>query len=147
MPTTHRRTSARFRDASARTPGTDEELTLDVPCDEDAPSAARDLLRALDGEGWAVSDAMLVASELTTNAVRHSGGGKDDFLTVDVRIGHGRVLIAVVDPGLSGTSARPRPGGGDLGGFGLQLVDKLAARWGSERTDRHRVWAELALSG
>ena len=147
MPTTPRRTSARFADASAQTPGTDEELTLDMPCDEGAPAAARDLLRALDGEGWAVSDAMLVASELATNAVRHSGGGKDDVLTVDVRIGHGRVWIAVVDPGLSGTNARPRPGGEDLGGFGLRLVDQLACRWGSERTDRYRVWAELALGG
>jgi anti-sigma regulatory factor (Ser/Thr protein kinase) len=80
-----------------------------------------------------------------SNAVLHSGGREDDQLTVDVELRHRHLLIAVVDPGRSGGRARVRSVGDGFGGFGLRLVDKLANRWGSERTDRHRVWAEVAL--
>ncbi len=141
MPTTHRRTSAR----SPGPTGQREEVTLAVSCDKDAPAAARDLIRELGGAGSQFDDAVLIASELVSNAVLHSGGSEDDELTVDVALRQRRVMIAVIDPGRSGTRARVQSGGDGFSGFGLRLVDELADRWGSERTDRHRVWAELAL--
>jgi anti-sigma regulatory factor (Ser/Thr protein kinase) len=141
MPTKHRRTSARSPGPTGQ-----EEVTLAVSCDRDAPAAARDLIRQLGGAGSQLDDAVLIASELVSNAVLHSGGREDDQLTVDVALRHRRLLIAVVDPGRSGRRARVRSVGGGFGGFGLRLVDKLADRWGSERSDRHRVWAEVALT-
>lgn len=142
MPTKHRRTSA-----PSPGPTGQEEVTLAVSCDRDAPAAARGLIRELAGTGSQLDDAVLIASELVSNAVLHSGAREDDQLTVNIALRHRRLLIAVVDPGRSGGRARVRPGGDGFGGFGLRLVDKLADRWGSERGDRYRVWAEVALLG
>lgn len=88
---------------------------------------------------------MLVANELVTNAVRHSGCQANHDIKVSVGIREQRLVIAVVDPGLSGGDARVHKSS-DLGGFGLQIVDQLAADWGSERTHGYRVWAEVPLS-
>lgn len=143
MPTTHRRTSARSPGPTVQ--GEEGQLTLAVSCDKDAPAAARELVRELGGTGSEFDDAVLIASELVSNAVLHSGGRAVDQLTIAVALRHRRVLITVVDPGRSGTRARVRSRGDGFSGFGLRLVDELADRWGSERTARHRVWAELEL--
>lgn len=91
-----------------------------------------------------LGDVMLVASELVTNAVLHSGCSDDHLIQVDVERRAQRLLITVRDPGLSGTEAQGRPGGVD-GGWGLLIVDELAQRWGAERADGYCVWAEVAL--
>ena len=143
MPTTHRGTSARSPGPTVH--GEEGRLTLAVSCDRDAPAAARELIRELGGTGSEFDDAVLIASELVSNAVLHSGARADDQLTVDVTLHHRRFLITVVDPGRSGTRARVRSRTDGFSGFGLRLVDELADRWGSERTTRHRVWAEVAL--
>lgn len=78
-------------------------------------------------------DVVLVVSELTTNAVRH-GGGRPFVRIVG---GYDQVLVEVVDD----SSARPAP---RRGGWGLQLVEQLAARWGVvERGGQKVVWCEL----
>jgi anti-sigma regulatory factor (Ser/Thr protein kinase) len=143
MPATHRLTSARSPGTTVQ--GEEGQLTLAVSCDKDAPAAARELIRELAGAGSEFDDAVLIASELVSNAVLHSGARADDQLTVEVALRHRRVLITVVDPGRSGTRARVRSPGDGFSGFGLRLVDELADRWGSERTALHRVWAEVAL--
>lgn len=119
-------------------------LELDVPCDEHAPGIVRQALSDVPDAPWAIGDAMLVASELVTNAVLHSGCKDDHDIKVSVGIREERLVIAVVDPGLSGGDARMRENP-TFGGFGLQIVDQLADNWGSERTHGHRVWAEVAL--
>jgi anti-sigma regulatory factor (Ser/Thr protein kinase) len=89
---------------------------------------------------------MLVASELVTNAVVHSGCEQDHRLSVCVSERNGRILISVHDPGITSgwavtdTKEREVPGG-----WGLRIVDQLSERWGSERPDGYRVWAELAV--
>jgi anti-sigma regulatory factor (Ser/Thr protein kinase) len=120
------------------------ELRLDLPCDRDAPAAARARLRGLDR---AAGDAILVASELVSNAVLHSGAVARDHLTLHVTVGRERVLISVVDPGRSNGAARPSGRADRSGGFGLHLVEQLCTRWGSDRRDGHRVWAELPVAG
>jgi anti-sigma regulatory factor (Ser/Thr protein kinase) len=95
--------------------------------------------------GWVLGDAMLVATELVTNAVRHSLCGEDDFLTVCVTR-DGRLRISVLDPGGSGRSAEIADRPIELGGLGLKVVDQLASAWGTERrADGYTVWAELEL--
>jgi anti-sigma regulatory factor (Ser/Thr protein kinase) len=84
-------------------------------------------------------DAMLVLSELVTNAIVHARAGctievqhHDDLLRLDVR-----------DPSAAPPtigSARPD----DVGGRGLRLVAAVAQAWGWEPTDGgKRVWAHL----
>jgi anti-sigma regulatory factor (Ser/Thr protein kinase) len=111
----------------------------------------RDALGEVHGGDWPLDDGLLVASELVTNAVRHSGCEPDHRLRVDVKLGQDRLLISVHDPGLSGRGARPRFDVGESdspepGGWGLRIVEQIARRWGAERPDGYRVWAELALA-
>ncbi|MEO8969129.1 MAG: ATP-binding protein [Solirubrobacteraceae bacterium] len=90
-----------------------------------------------------LGDAILVASELVTNAVRHSGCSEYDAIEVNVRLGAESVLIIVNDPGSSGRAADVRESAFS-GGWGLQIVEQLTQRWGAERVGGYRVWAEMA---
>jgi anti-sigma regulatory factor (Ser/Thr protein kinase) len=122
------------------------DLTLELPCDQLAPSTVRHALARREDARWVMGDVMLVASELVTNAVRHSGCWPQDVVSVEVRLTPERVVCSVSDPGRSGKEAEPAREDELHGGFGLRVVEQLASRWGSERQGggRYRVWAELA---
>ncbi len=123
-------------------------LSLEVPCDPRAPKVVREALAAAYEGGWSLDDGLLVASELVTNAVRHSGCVVAHKLQVDIGRRRDRLLISVHDPGLSGGGAEPvRPERSEPGGWGLALIERLCLRWGSERPDGYRVWAELPAQG
>lgn len=84
-------------------------------------------------------NALLVTSELVTNAYKHGKG------TIEVRLRplHDQVLIEVIDQGQPG-SVRLRQGAADRGGWGLRIVDQLAEEWGVRKGTTH-VWAKLPL--
>lgn len=125
---------------------TSELLSLDIPCDRHAPAAVRDALGEVHDGVWSLDDGLLVASELVTNAVRHSGCEPDHTLQVSVDLASDSLLISVHDPGISKRSAQPRCSEEiEPGGWGLRIVDQLAIRWGAERPDGYRVWAELPV--
>jgi anti-sigma regulatory factor (Ser/Thr protein kinase) len=122
-------------------------LSLNLPCDPDAPGIVRAALAEVDRLRGVVGDVLLVASELVTNAVVHSGCQREQELAVRAYVNGDRMTISVHDPGLSEQVARRRDAGVDgPGGWGLQIVDRLAARWGSQRDQGYEVWAELALA-
>jgi anti-sigma regulatory factor (Ser/Thr protein kinase) len=121
-----------------------EVLSLQLPCDERAPGTVRDALDESSDTDWALGDAMLIANELVTNAVLHSGCSGEHRLHVAVTRQPERLVIRVRDPGLSGSEVRGRQPGAD-GGWGLAIVDELAQRWGADRTEGYCVWAEVAL--
>ncbi|WP_440101741.1 ATP-binding protein [Streptosporangium sp. H16] len=111
-------------------------------------------------------DAVLLTSELATNAVEHSSGpfdarpvdtgprdrgpgdaGPDDrpreFVVTLAFLPQG-VLITVQDPGASEIPCTRRPGLDATGGRGLVLVNDLATRWGFHRDSSGTViWFEL----
>jgi anti-sigma regulatory factor (Ser/Thr protein kinase) len=121
-------------------------LSLGVPCDSTAPAVVRAALGRIEGLGSAIGDVLLVASELVTNAVVHSGGSAADVLTVTATVRRGELLISVEDPGRSGQSAQTRPrDDSQPHGLGLRIVEQLASDWGAEHGPGYRVWAELAL--
>lgn len=93
-----------------------------------------------------MGDVMLVASELVTNAVLHSGCTREDVVSVEFRLTPDAVTCSVSDPGRTDTLAEPALEERLHGGFGLRVVDQLAARWGTEHENggRYRVWAEVA---
>lgn len=125
--------------------GRDETLiALTLPCEPSAPAAVRDELRHLDDLAWVLGDVMLVASELVNNAVLHSGCAPHHDLEVRAWRGQGRLTVSVRDPGISGQSAGPRPPT-RRGGWGLRIVEALSERWGEERDDGYRVWADISL--
>lgn len=80
------------------------------------------------GEGLAevvVSDALLVTSELVTNAFRH-GGGLTDFTAELTREG---LLLAVADASTDTPVTSPHPPRtAHVGGYGWPLVCRLAER-------------------
>ena len=117
-------------------------LSLTLPCDERAPGSVREAVLQLSEDRAAFGDVMLVASELVTNAVRHSGAGREDILEVALLRQDDHVLVSVTDPGLSGARARTLdPAGATFHGLGLMVVQQLSSQWGEERAGGYRVWA------
>jgi anti-sigma regulatory factor (Ser/Thr protein kinase) len=84
-------------------------------------------------------DAMLVLSELVTNAMVHARAG----CTIEMQHHDDLLRLNVRDPSPAPPtigSARPD----DIGGRGLQLVAAIAQAWGWEPIDGgKRVWAHL----
>ncbi len=110
-----------------------------LPATVEGAALARDFTRAVLAGLPALEDALLVVTELVTNAVRH-GGGKP---VLRLWTGAARLRIEVSDA--SPRLPRRRRSGAD-GGWGLPLVERLAAEWGARRAGRGKVvWCELPM--
>jgi serine/threonine-protein kinase RsbW len=85
--------------------------------------------------------AVLIVSELVTNAVRHAR--ETDVVEVDLHATRTCLRIEIQD--CDRHWPQPRiPGGFEESGFGFVLVDALADKWGvRETTTGKAVWAEL----
>lgn len=100
-------------------------------------------LKAWDVQGSPAEVAVLLTSELVTNAIRHGGAPVRVHAALSQ---HGDLRIEVADDDPGQVTPR-RPGPDDDGGRGLVLVDRLADRWGIRRTSSgKRVWFEVATS-
>ncbi|AZK95526.1 MULTISPECIES: ATP-binding protein [Streptomyces] len=89
-------------------------------------SRARRWTRTVLGPHPCADDALLVVTELGTNAIAHSGGGRGGF-HLAVTYTETAATITVTDSG--GSSSRPRithPDDDALGGRGLALVSAYA---------------------
>ena len=97
----------------------------------DQVAQARHFVQAALAGCPALADAVLLTSELATNAVQHSATGRGGAFTVAISHGPGRVKVTVTD---GGSATRPivAPQTNELvvSGRGLVLVDGLADRWG-----------------
>ena len=113
-------------------------ITVTLPRDTGAPGRARALLRehgdSLDRAR--LDTAVLLISELVTNAVLHGRGQ----IELSIQIGDGDARFSVCDDG--GGRPAVRSHAGPEGGWGLRLVGQLAERWGV-REGRTQVWFEL----
>jgi serine/threonine-protein kinase RsbW len=86
--------------------------------------------------------AVLLVSELVTNAVRHARtGGSVLALRLEIAGSWLRIEVHDADPRLP----EPRtPAGHDESGFGFVLIEALADKWGvRETTAGKAIWAEL----
>lgn len=122
---------------------------IDLPGKTASVPAARahvqQLLSGLDIERLHI--VLLLVTELVSNAVRHSESGRNPngqvrvMVTVDSDLIH----VDVIDEGSVASTPQVRaqmalPG---PGGYGLQLVDRLADDWGHHEVDGGRaVWFE-----
>ena len=84
-----------------------------------------------------VDRAVLVTSELVTNAIRHTVGGG----VLEVVLGPGQLRLEVRDSSHEQpVEALPRPNA--AGGRGLPIVSSLASHWGvDESRSGKTVWA------
>jgi len=126
----------------ARTPAA--QLRTALPPTADSVRRARELIRSLYASSGIHADCdtvLLLVSELVSNAVRHAGGAVEvsarqvgETLRVEVSDGSPQ-MPQVRDHSVDST-----------GGRGLQMVDKLADRWGAEPAGPglgKTVWFEI----
>jgi anti-sigma regulatory factor (Ser/Thr protein kinase) len=93
----------------------------------------------------AVGDAVLVVSELLSNAIRHARPLPGANVQVAWALRNGDVEVAVSDGGAPTRPAPAHPTVSSLGGRGLDIVGYLARTWGVRNDDAGlTVWAVLA---
>lgn len=91
-----------------------------------------------------VEDAVLIASELVTNAVQHAETLPAGDLIVAWEADRHGVVIRVTDGGGSERPHVRHPGPRETSGRGLALVEAMASRWGVITGARGTtVWASL----
>jgi serine/threonine-protein kinase RsbW len=133
---------ARARAEEAPAPRRNVQMTL--PKADDAVRLARHATRSALA-GWQLAQleeaAILLVSELVTNAVRHARDTRAVALRLRATGTWLRIEIHDGDP----RWPRPRtPAACDESGFGLVLVDALADKWGVRESGTGKaVWAEL----
>ncbi|GAB3206091.1 hypothetical protein GCM10027294_07230 [Marinactinospora endophytica] len=115
---------------------------------------ARRWVRACAGRPMAENDDIaLLTTELFANAVRHSRSGDPGGEVVIVVSKTGATTqVKVIDDGPKKPGHGPRikdvdieAGGGDLGGFGLRMVQDMSTRWGflHHEGGRTTVWFDI----
>jgi DNA-binding NarL/FixJ family response regulator len=122
------------------------EVRLDLPRDLASVGRARDFVEeALVSSGAEdlVDDALIIVSELVTNAVVHADSG----CVVRVGIDRSAIRIAVEDNGRGTPDPKPYSGS-QPNGRGLHIVGALARAWGVAEVETGKlVWAEMNRSG
>jgi anti-sigma regulatory factor (Ser/Thr protein kinase) len=123
-------------------------LELTLSSDPSAPNRARAqlgefALTLLDEHGFYT--AMLLTSELVTNALLHGGGKTGQPIQVRASATADRIRIEVIDAGPGFDPTRMAPDHtSERAGYGLILLERSAERWGVEPGQPFSVWFELA---
>jgi anti-sigma regulatory factor (Ser/Thr protein kinase) len=108
---------------------------------------AEDLVSAGIFDG-AVGDAVLVVSELLSNAIRHARPLPGASIQVAWAVDDNAVEVAVSDGGAHTRPVPTRATVSSLGGRGLDIVEYLATTWGVRTDDTGlTVWAVLPAPG
>lgn len=121
----------------------------EYPCDTASPSRARrfcaeqlgSVLPDRPATEDVISDAVLVTSELVTNAVR-AGCGR---IQLELALDQDALLLAVHDDA-PGVPVERHPGLDEPHGRGLAIAAQIAQEWGYRLSDSGKhVWAQLAV--
>ena len=93
-----------------------------------------------------MDEVRLLVSELVTNCVRHADAARGTPITVSLELTATALYVAVSNPGAA-FEVPDKPAEDDEpaeGGRGLELVAKLADRWGIDDVHEARVWFEVS---
>jgi anti-sigma regulatory factor (Ser/Thr protein kinase) len=116
----------------------------DFPRREDAPGLARGFVEdalAAAGRKGDCPEALLLVSELVTNAVVHARSGA---IRLEVQVDDGTLRCVVVDDDPDRQPTVRADAAKGVGGLGLVIVDAVATRWGCDIDgDTKSVWFEL----
>jgi anti-sigma regulatory factor (Ser/Thr protein kinase) len=118
---------------------------IDLGAGPQAPARARqsvitDFSELLDGA--VAQSAVLLTSELVTNAVTHGQVDAQHHVIMYVALAVDRLRVEICDRG-PGFDPANLPQGRVRGGKGLVLLDALASRWGVSTDDGTCVWFEI----
>ena len=94
-----------------------------------------------------VEIALLLVSELVTNSVRHARFKSGASLRLHASLDATTLRLELRDAGTGGTVERRTPQRDeDIGGYGLDLVERLSSGWGVDRdASGTTVWLELPV--
>ncbi|WP_237106992.1 ATP-binding protein [Nonomuraea sp. MG754425] len=122
-------------DVVARLPGTPSQV-----------ARARQLVTAALGRDHPLYDeAVLLTSELATNAVLHTESGSGGSFTVTVNSTATAVRVFVADGGSEQPPCVCRANARATSGRGLPLIEALSDRWGFTREEgATTVWFEMS---
>jgi anti-sigma regulatory factor (Ser/Thr protein kinase) len=137
--------SARAAHGPARLDSPDG-IELELSVSAGAPRQARSEIRKATAGRLsepASEVAVLLVSELVTNAVVHPDHRDNDSIGLRISSGNSRVRVEVADSGGGFDPTAPRKDKA-AAGCGLRIVDRGAVRWGTSRDDRFRVWFEIS---
>ncbi|MEY9947331.1 SpoIIE family protein phosphatase [Kitasatospora sp. GAS1066B] len=116
-----------------------------LPAEPTAVSRARRLVRGAlqEWDAEELTDTVeLLVSELVTNAVRYASA------PIGVRLTYGETLLVEISDPLPDPPRERHAAAADEGGRGLELVRRLALRWGARAEGMGKVvWFEQELSG
>jgi anti-sigma regulatory factor (Ser/Thr protein kinase) len=130
-----------------RTPERVAAIELALPRTVEAPGIARTAMAGLCREiglnGSSRQTLLLLVSEVVSNAVLHSGGPEEERIGFSASASEDVVTVSVIDAGEGFTPGEHGPGRPD-GGFGLQILERAADRWGVDCGGQTRVWFELS---
>jgi anti-sigma regulatory factor (Ser/Thr protein kinase) len=135
-------------DGDAPVAGLGQLVEMALPTGCAAPGAARMViehcLAGLVAER-VLHNAVLLVSELVTNSVTHGELGAGESVMIRVYVAADTVRLEIDNPGTAGVVASAPPADRPARrGFGLELVELLAARWGVRRGQSTNVWFEMA---
>lgn len=140
--------------ASRGTPGSSPPIapggavSLAIPHGRTGVGLARhafaDQLAAAGVSGEAVDDAILVLSELVSNAVRHAQPLPSGEITVHWSVRDDAVHLEITDGGAPTRPMASLAALSSLGGRGLQIVRTVSSQWGVTEDDNCvTVWADV----
>lgn len=131
-------------------PMDDERALAEIPASPAAAAEARRWVSDLDDDldASAREMVMLLLSELVSNSVRHGQLVPGDHVDVAVTRHDRLIRVEVHDEGLGFDLASvypPKPSHGPDAdqGYGLVLLDAMAARWGVDPARPTTVWFEF----
>jgi anti-sigma regulatory factor (Ser/Thr protein kinase) len=114
----------------------------------DQVAAARSFVRQSLGSLPVPDEAVLLTSELCTNALQHTSSGSGGTFTLTVVREVGRARIEVRDGGSPRDPVTQPPDADSEGGRGLELVEVLADHWGYRGNQNGRtVYFEVTWPG
>ncbi len=118
------------------------------PGSPDQIARVRGFVRLLLGPVPVLDEAVLLVSELTTNAVLYTASGGGGMFEVVVHRGPSSVRVEVRDDGSSGAPTAQAADVLSEAGRGLSLVELVADRWGQSGGQGGRsVFFELSWKG
>ena len=120
---------------------------LALPAAPEAMATAREAVRGLEAElNGRVGEAELLVTELVTNAIRHPAFETNE-ITLKMACDGERLEVEVTDGGYGfEPPAAPAYGSMADSGWGLTLLDSLAAGWGVRAEPHTTVWFALDLA-
>jgi anti-sigma regulatory factor (Ser/Thr protein kinase) len=123
-----------------------EQVALELAVSDQAPRQARAEVREAIVGRVSQSEfevAVLITSELVTNAVVHPVHRDGASIGLRIDAGEGRVRVEVADSGRGFVPGELTRDDNAIGGRGLVVVDRGSTRWGTSMGDRFSVWFEL----